>query len=232
MGKFKCSICGIRENESWPAHYLRVVSSKKPKPFLCKAHRREKYLAENPHIIEQRLQNKLAVQERRNIRKQKRMERLQELKKFSNFVSTHEDPIRRKKEMEDRDRNQSRKWRATPEGQVIMRDAYARRRALVANALIEVDANEKKLIRKFYADRPQGYHVDHIIPLSKGGKHCLANLQYLSIYENLSKGDKIYAEEIERELGEQKISISWIQNKFKIKYEKAREIYLELVEHE
>lgn len=48
-------------------------------------------------------------------------------------------------------------------------------------------------IRKFYNDCPEGYHVDHIIPLRGkyvSGLHTLANLQYLSIEDNLLKGNK------------------------------------------
>jgi hypothetical protein len=46
-------------------------------------------------------------------------------------------------------------------------------------------------IKEFYANCPQGYEVDHIIPISKGGAHSIDNLQYLTISENRSKGNKI-----------------------------------------
>jgi 5-methylcytosine-specific restriction endonuclease McrA len=39
-------------------------------------------------------------------------------------------------------------------------------------------------IKDFYHNRPEGYHVDHIIPLALGGKHDIENLQYLSPLEN------------------------------------------------
>jgi len=48
-------------------------------------------------------------------------------------------------------------------------------------------------IRKFYMNKPQGYEVDHIIPLSGktvSGLHVLENLQYLTIAENRSKNNK------------------------------------------
>ncbi len=46
-------------------------------------------------------------------------------------------------------------------------------------------------IKEFYRNCPQGYEVDHIIPISKGGLHTLSNLQYLTIRENRSKGSKL-----------------------------------------
>lgn len=65
----------------------------------------------------------------------------------------------------------------------------ARRRARklnqTCNCCTAGDFNE------FYRHRPEGYHVDHIYPLSRGGKHCLKNLQYLTVSDNLRKGSKI-----------------------------------------
>lgn len=48
-------------------------------------------------------------------------------------------------------------------------------------------------IRQFYMNKPKGYEVDHIIPLSGktvSGLHVLENLQYLTIAENRSKNNK------------------------------------------
>lgn len=48
-----------------------------------------------------------------------------------------------------------------------------------------------EVIKEIYRNCPKGYHVDHIIPISKGGLHHEDNLQYLTPHENRSKGDKI-----------------------------------------
>jgi predicted nucleic acid-binding Zn ribbon protein len=48
-----------------------------------------------------------------------------------------------------------------------------------------------ELIKEFYKNCPEGYEVDHIIPINKGGLHHQDNLQYLTISENRSKGDKL-----------------------------------------
>lgn len=53
---------------------------------------------------------------------------------------------------------------------------------------------ERKEIQKFYENRPEGYHVDHIIPIrgkSVSGLHVLWNLQYLPAEENMKKGNRV-----------------------------------------
>ena len=50
---------------------------------------------------------------------------------------------------------------------------------------------ELEEIAIFYKNCPNGYHVDHIIPVSKGGLHNVKNLQYLTPTDNFKKASKI-----------------------------------------
>lgn len=78
-------------------------------------------------------------------------------------------------------------WRANNPNKA--RAIAARRRANKNNAQSE-DA-DKVLIQLIYEGCPEGYHVDHIIPISKNGKHHEDNLCYLLAADNLSKKDKL-----------------------------------------
>jgi hypothetical protein len=68
--------------------------------------------------------------------------------------------------------------------------ATKRKKRLKRQTPLWADAEK---IRQIYTDRPDGYHVDHIIPL-KGelvcGLHVESNLQYLPAKENISKKNK------------------------------------------
>jgi hypothetical protein len=79
-----------------------------------------------------------------------------------------------------------KKGRRTPEQLVLKnRIGVSKYRAKKYQAT-PVDVN-KELIKKIYEYCPEGYEVDHIIPLSEGGLHHENNLQYLPALENRRK---------------------------------------------
>lgn len=49
----------------------------------------------------------------------------------------------------------------------------------------------KKLMKAIWDNCPEGWHVDHIHPLSKGGLNEPDNLQYLTKEDNLSKSNRL-----------------------------------------
>jgi len=83
----------------------------------------------------------------------------------------------------------SKKWRENNKD--VTRARKARYRASKLNA--SPSWADIKAIKLFYKNCPEGYHVDHIIPLqgrNVRGLHVLCNLQYLTASENQSKGNR------------------------------------------
>lgn len=83
-----------------------------------------------------------------------------------------------------------RKWREANRGR--NRAIDAKRRA--AKVLATPSWSQSEEIIKFYEGCPKGYEVDHIYPLISDkvcGLHVIANLQYLTSYENAAKGNRI-----------------------------------------
>ena len=80
-----------------------------------------------------------------------------------------------------------RNWRKTNPDKVCSNNA--KRRAAKLNAM--TDTSCIKAIASIYRNCPEGYHVDHIVPLNKKGKHHQDNLCYLPAALNLAKSDKL-----------------------------------------
>jgi hypothetical protein len=84
-----------------------------------------------------------------------------------------------------------KKYMKTEKGKAAAKRRTARRCRRHREEFDKLGIKEKDDIRQFYIKCPEGCHVDHIIPLSKGGKHHIKNLQYLAASDNLRKGSKI-----------------------------------------
>lgn len=65
--------------------------------------------------------------------------------------------------------------------------AKARRRARVRAQICE-HAECHGLIKTMHEIRPDGCHIDHIVPIARGGLHCIKNLQFLPAKINRQKG--------------------------------------------
>lgn len=86
------------------------------------------------------------------------------------------------------------KWKEANPGKVKAYAATSRIRRLLREAVIWADQEK---IEEIYANCPEGYEVDHIIPLCGklvSGLHVETNLQYLPAKENSRKSNKYEVE--------------------------------------
>src|SRR5512135_2855440 len=80
-----------------------------------------------------------------------------------------------------------KRYESSEKGKLARKKAMQRRMERMKEASKELTDEEKNEIEEFYQKKPFGMHVDHIIPISKRGKHCLSNLQYVPPKENYEK---------------------------------------------
>lgn len=69
---------------------------------------------------------------------------------------------------------------------------YEARKRVLKKEVTPVWANRKAIL-EFYENCPEGFHVDHIVPLQSkyvSGLHVEFNLQYLPAKDNISKGNR------------------------------------------
>jgi histone acetyltransferase (RNA polymerase elongator complex component) len=92
-----------------------------------------------------------------------------------------------------------REYFQTEKGQEVKRKGWRLRCERMKEAMRETSKEERKAIRQFYYNTPDGYEVDHIIPVSRGGKHILSNLRYCTHWENALKANKLIEEMLNEE---------------------------------
>jgi 5-methylcytosine-specific restriction endonuclease McrA len=100
-----------------------------------------------------------------------------------------------------RGRSYSRQWRDSDRdrARAVSRKAEAKRRALKLDATTG-DVDEAALLDAFGSCYLCGHelgedtHLDHVVPLSRGGGHCMANLRPTHATCNLRKGDRLVSE--------------------------------------
>lgn len=103
-------------------------------------------------------------------------------------------------EARERNNHASQKYRTTKKGKEVQRAAKQKRRAQKRHSSEQFTADD--VLTQFTAQKglcwwcgkpldPQNYHVDHIIPLSKGGSNSPRNICCAHPLCNLSKTDKM-----------------------------------------
>jgi 5-methylcytosine-specific restriction endonuclease McrA len=96
----------------------------------------------------------------------------------------------------DKGRERERKWRLNnPE---IRKNVDSRRRAKkLSNGVYKISKKELKRLYSspcFYCGSTNSIHADHVIPISKGGRHSIGNLIPACAKCNMSKGSKLLIE--------------------------------------
>lgn len=85
-----------------------------------------------------------------------------------------------------------RRYFKTPKGKAAIKRAGMKRYAVKMGAFPKWA--DTKALNAFIDDCPEGFHVDHIIPLQGAtvcGLHCVENLQYLPPIENSVKSNRL-----------------------------------------
>lgn len=77
-----------------------------------------------------------------------------------------------------------KKYEKSEKGKIAIKRKQNNRYKRFKEAIVEISLEEIEAIKQFYKDCPEGYEVDHIIPIAKGGLHILSNLRYLTKSEN------------------------------------------------
>jgi len=175
-----------------------------PSSEFCNDCIKIKYLFDNPDIVAKRNQHKEKI--------------LENKKKLKNFIENYAKNFYIKIGKEQNQKKTRLEYR-------IISSAY---RARLRKASEGLSNEECTLVKEFYRNCPDGYHVDHIIPISKGGKHCVENLQYLLPEQNWKKNKSIEIEILKKLNDQQPISIAFLQRKFKLNYEDAMKIMEEI----
>lgn len=120
------------------------------------------------------------------------------IRDLKDFILEVEEKFHNEAVKNHKENNSKLKYYKTDKGRKAIRRGQALRDKRFRYASIGLSEKEKEEMRDFYANCPEGYEVDHIIPISKGGRHCMDNLQYLTREENRKKFNKmpIHSEKI------------------------------------
>lgn len=91
------------------------------------------------------------------------------------------------KENPEKQKQCQKKYNQTEKGKQAIARRTKNRNERLKKAWENISPSEKCQIDEFYRNCPDGYEVDHIIPLALGGTNHLSNLQYLTPEQHREK---------------------------------------------
>jgi len=134
-----------------------------------------------------RLNNLDLFRERDRLQKKKNPEKHRQ----NSLAWYKNNPVRAKENLENWKKENPERYK------LLLRKGSAKRRATKKNNTPDLTLNQKLIIETIYLQRIRlekrlgiPFHVDHVIPISKGGLHIPSNLQVLPAKLNLKKNSK------------------------------------------
>lgn len=163
----KCSKCLIEKTADCFSPDKRVASGLQSRCKSCNAEHRRKSYEKNPE------------HHKRLVAESTKRHYLKKLQRNADYRLNNPDKVSAWKK-KDRLTNKAR----------INADTAKRRAKLKGSVSVEI--KQLYILKDFYQSMSLGevFHVDHIIPLAKGGKHEINNLQIIPAIDNLRKGSK------------------------------------------
>jgi len=155
-----------------------------------------KYYSKNANAHKERVRdryvkNKITIREQLKVSRLKNIDRYREKGRESSRLWRKKNPTKYKENLQNWIKENPDKYK------LITTKGNSRRRAAEKNNTPDLTHNQKLIIETIYLQRIRlekklgiQFHVDHVIPISKGGLHIPSNLQVLPAKLNLKKNSK------------------------------------------
>ena len=162
----------------------------------CESERNAKYYSKNANAlrkykIDRYAENKITIREQLRVSRLKNIDRYREKGRESSRLWRKKNPTKYKENLQNWIKENPDKYK------LITAKGNSKRRAAEKNNTPNLTHNQKLIIETIYLQRIRlekrlgiQFHVDHVIPISKGGLHIPSNLQVLPAKLNLKKNSK------------------------------------------
>jgi hypothetical protein len=158
--------------------------------------RHAKYYSQNTnahreYVRDRYAKNKITIREQSRVSRLKNIDRYREKGREASRLWREKNPTKYKENLQNWIKKYPDRYK------LITTKGNSRRRAAEKNNTPDLTHNQKLIIETIYLQRIRlekklgiQFHVDHVIPISKGGLHIPSNLQVLPAKLNLKKNSK------------------------------------------